>query len=35
MEENTEVEYYEYYEQDEEGNLTLVQKVEKSVFDIS
>ena len=29
MEENTEVEYFEYYEQDEDGILTLVQKVEK------
>lgn len=32
MEENTEIEYFEYYEQDEEGiTLTLVQKVEKTL----
>lgn len=29
MEENTEKEYFEYYEQDENGILTLVQKIEK------
>lgn len=29
MEENTEKEYIEYYEQDEDGVLTLVQKIEK------
>ena len=30
MEENTEKEYIEYYEQDEDGILTLLAKVEKA-----